>query len=71
MKQYCVYCASCVNDGGLYCDKLDKEMSRSYAQHENHCAEFVISPMGHVITGKQYRPQKWRWMRIYTRGDGH
>ena len=66
MKQYCYYCASCLYIGGkLSCDKLEKDLTPNQAQRENHCPHFYLSPMGHAITGKQYRPQKWRYLRVY------
>ena len=66
-NQYCIYCASCVYlDGKLICDLKDKEMSMNSAQHKNECADFSLSPMGNAITGKQYKPQKWKWIRKYS-----
>lgn len=67
MKQYCVYCASCVEvDGCLYCDKHEKDLRETQSKSENHCRDFYLSPMGHVRTGRPYRPQKWRYLRAYS-----
>lgn len=67
MNQYCVYCASCVElDGRLYCDKREKNLTDNNAKRINHCADYTESPMGHVRTGKKYRPQRWRYLRILT-----
>lgn len=64
MKQYCVYCAGCVEVAGdLYCDTMEKDLTMNQAKHENYCPKFFLSPAGHVLTGKKYRPQKWRYMR--------
>lgn len=68
MAQYCVYCAYCVQDegNGLSCMSYDKEMTMNAARRDNKCPNYQTSPLGHVITGKQYRPQKWREMRAHS-----
>ena len=66
MYQYCVYCASCIEDeNGLYCDKKEKHLTENQAKRSRQCADYSQSPMGHIRTGKQYRPQQWRWKRVY------
>lgn len=66
--QYCIYCASCLYyDGKLECDKMEKPLTANQAQRMNHCPHFLLSPMGNAVTGKQYRTQKWKWIRNYDR----
>ena len=66
-KQYCVYCASCLYyEGKLECGKLEKPLTENQAKRMNRCRHFSLSPMGHAITGKQYRPLKWKMMRNYS-----
>ena len=65
--QYCVYCACCLYyEGKLTCELKDEEMTLNKAKHPNRCGSFTLSPMGNAITGKQYRPQKWKWIRNYS-----
>ena len=67
-NQYCLYCVSCLYyEGKLECDKLEKPLTKNQAQRLNHCPDFVLSPMGNAITGKKYRPQRWKWVRNYDR----
>lgn len=67
-NQYCIYCASCLYlEGKIVCDLKDEEMPMNRAKRHNCCESFALSPMGHVITGKQYRPQRWRYVRNYGR----
>lgn len=66
MNQYCIYCASCVEiDGKLYCDKCEKDLTENQSKRLNHCPHFFLSPLGHVRTGRQYRPQRLRYIRVY------
>lgn len=70
MNQYCVYCSHCINDvDGLYCCINDRTMTKTSAQRANTCKDYEQSPQGHVLTGKQYRPRKWRYMRVYNRDE--
>ena len=66
MNQYCVYCAHCVEDGGLYCCTDDRTLTKNAARRPNKCKHYEKSPLGHVITGKQYRPQRWQYIRVYS-----
>ena len=67
MNQYCIYCASCVEvDEKLYCDKKEKDLTENQSKSINHCPHFFLSPMGHVRTGRPYRPQRWKYMRAYS-----
>lgn len=67
--QYCVYCSHCIADcDGLYCCTDDRTITMNAAKRENHCPNYEESPMGHIITGKKYRPQRWRYMRVYDKG---
>lgn len=66
-NQYCIYCSFCLYfDGKLVCDLKDEEMTKHKAQRPNRCPRFNLSPMGSAITGKQYRPQRWKWIRKYS-----
>ena len=66
-NQYCVYCASCLYyEGKLTCEAKEKKLTQNQAKRPNRCADFSLSPMGHAVTGKQYRPQKWKWIRKYS-----
>ena len=67
-NQYCIYCASCLYlEGKLVCDLKDEEMTLNHAKRLNHCPDFVLSPMGHAINGKKYRPQRWKYVTNYAR----
>lgn len=69
MNQYCIYCSHCINDGGLYCCTDDRPLTENAAKRANKCRHYEQSPLGHVITGKQYRPQRWRYIRVYSKND--
>lgn len=58
MKQYCVYCAFCVYGDVFFCTKHDVVLSESKAKHINQCASYAESELGHVETGKRYKPRK-------------
>lgn len=70
MNQYCIYCSHCVPDcDGLYCCTDDRTISMAHAKHANTCRNYEESEQGNVITGRRYRPQKWRQMRVYNRDE--
>ena len=58
IKQYCRYCAFCCYGDIPYCTEHDKELTEKYIKRENHCADFVLSEMGDVETGKPYNPRR-------------
>ena len=62
MKQYCRYCAHCFEADDFRCSNHPKgkepHWTESQIKHENHCPNFVLSDLGDVITGRQYKPKK-------------
>ena len=60
MKQYCRYCAYCIDGNGLYCTCHDKILSESKIKSVNQCKDFTLTDMGDILTGRQYKPRKPR-----------
>lgn len=58
MKQYCRYCAFCIEGDCYYCTNKGKVLSESYIKHTNTCKDFTLSELGDVITGRKYQPHK-------------
>ena len=56
--QYCRYCAHCFEGDCFYCNAKEKVLSREDIRRTNNCAEYVVSELGDVETGKQYVPRK-------------
>lgn len=56
MKQYCRYCAFCINGDGYYCTDRERPLNR--VDTVTTCESFAPSRMGDVDTGRQYRPRK-------------
>lgn len=56
MRKYCRYCAFCINGDTYYCTE-HQEVSGNVKQ-AIQCPDFVLSELGDVDTGKQYKPRK-------------
>ena len=61
MKKYCRYCAFCFDAGDYRCsnhpDGKQPHWTEKQIKREINCKNFVLSDLGDVITGKQYRPR--------------
>lgn len=60
LKQYCRYCGFCSSGDVYYCSAHDKLLRESTIKRANKCRDFVLSDLGDVDTGKQYKPQNKR-----------
>jgi hypothetical protein len=64
MKQYCRYCVFCFEADDFGCSNHPKgkepHWSENDIKRENHCKNFVLSDLGDVITGKQYKPREYK-----------
>ncbi len=60
MKQYCKYCAYCVDGDAYYCTLKDIVLSESKVRRTNRCADYQYSVLGDVNSGKQYTPRNQR-----------
>lgn len=59
MKQYCRYCSYLVTGNGIYCNKLDKDISESNAKSANQCRFFeFLNSDAFWENEKGYRPRK-------------
>ena len=62
MKQYCRYCAHCFEADDFRCSDHPKgkqpHWNRKQINRENHCPNFVLSDLGDVETGKEYKPRE-------------
>lgn len=56
--KYCRYCAFCINGDCYYCTCHEKVLNR--VDTPTSCPEFVMSELGDVDTGKQYKPREPR-----------
>jgi hypothetical protein len=54
--KYCRYCAFCIVGDCYYCTCKEKELNR--IDRATNCKEFVLSELGDVETGKQYKPRE-------------
>lgn len=57
MTQYCRYCSFCFYGDTAYCTDHEEVLSDRKLRQVNHCKDFDLSPLGDVITGRQYRPR--------------
>ena len=57
MKQYCRYCAHCIEGDCYYCTDHEKVLTEAQIKRENRCADFALSDLGDIITGRQYAPR--------------
>ena len=53
--KYCRYCAYRISGDCFYCTCKEIELKR--IDRVTNCKEFVLSEMGDVETGKQYKPR--------------
>lgn len=60
MTQYCRYCAFCIDGDVLYCTDHQKVLSEQGIRRPNKCADFALSDLGDVETGRRYRPRQTR-----------
>lgn len=60
MKQYCRYCAFCIEGDCYICTLHEKELNEDKIKRSNKCSDFDLSVMGDIITGKQYKPREPR-----------
>ena len=60
MKQYCRYCAFCIDGDWFYCTDMGKLLTENDIKRANKCPSFAMSALGDVVTGKKYqeRPAK-------------
>lgn len=58
MRQYCVYCSFMCYGDAYYCNVKEKPMTESTVKRPNNCPDFDLCPLGHVETGKQYKPRR-------------
>lgn len=57
MKQYCRYCAFCVNGDAYYCTAKEIVLSRRSIKNANRCTEYAYSELGDVDSGTPYLPR--------------
>ena len=55
--KYCRYCVSCISGDYYYCTSHEKVLSDNQIKHSTSCQDFVLSEMGDVDTGEQYKPR--------------
>lgn len=55
MKKYCRYCSFCISGDCYYCTKHEKVLLK--VDKIVNCKDFILSEMGDVDTGRQYKPQ--------------
>lgn len=58
MTQYCRYCSFCCYGDTAYCTDHEQVLSDKQIRMVNHCKDFDLSPLGDVITGRQYVSRK-------------
>lgn len=56
-KQYCRYCAFCIDGDALYCTEHEKVLTSAGIRRANNCPDFALSDLGDVETGKPYTPR--------------
>ena len=56
-KQYCRYCAFCIDGDALYCTNFDKILTEAQIKRPNKCKDFALSELGDIETGKPYQPR--------------
>lgn len=61
MTQYCRYCAFCFEADDYRCSNHPQGKQPHWSEQDikkpNHCPNFVLSDLGDVITGRQYKPR--------------
>lgn len=68
MKQYCRYCAFCIETDGYYCTDHCRFIADSSIKSANNCKEFAYCGMD-IITGKDHEPKDYQQRRRKT-NDG-
>lgn len=58
MAQYCRYCSFCFEGDGFFCSDKEKPLDDAEILRVNHCKNFDLSPLGDVVTGRQYTPRQ-------------
>ena len=58
MKQYCRYCAFCIDGDCYYCTAQDRVLTPAETRRVRVCPDFQLSELGDVDSGKQYQPRK-------------
>lgn len=56
-KQYCRYCAWCIDGDAFYCTDHDVVLSETQIKRPNKCKDFALSELGDIETGKPYHPR--------------
>lgn len=56
MRKYCRYCAFCISGDAYYCTEHKEALGN--VKQVTQCPDFVLSELGDVDTGKQYKPRK-------------
>lgn len=69
MRQYCRYCAFCIEGDCFYCTDKDMVLSKKKIRRVNHCKGFALSDIGDVITGRKYTPRKGKPLAAYGEGE--
>ena len=57
-RQYCKYCAHCIEGDCFYCTAKDKVLNDKQIHYTNKCPLYVYSELGSIIDGQQYKPRK-------------
>lgn len=58
MKQYCKYCAHCIEGDCFYCTAKDKVLNDKQIHYTNKCPLYAYSELGSIIDGQQYKPRQ-------------
>lgn len=64
IRKYCVYCSFLTYGDCYYCSDKDEVMKESMVKKPNNCPSFSLCPLGHVETGKQYKPREEKQEQI-------
>jgi len=56
MKQYCRYCAHCIEGDVFFCTDDERTMSESEIKRANNCPNFMLTE--DIITGREYAPRE-------------
>ena len=60
MKQYCRYCANCVqvDDDIYYCERSTATFEGAKARRANKCKNFVFNPIDVFDLERKYKPRE-------------
>ena len=56
-KQYCRYCAFCINGDCYYCTAQERVLTPAETRRVRVCKDFALSDLGDVDSGKRYKPR--------------